>query len=659
MRNRFNIIAFLILFFSGASRLNAQVDSLWRIYNDKSKPDTVRLIAIHQIAWTYSSIKPDTVLLIGEQELQLAQKKGLKKFEAKAYNILGASYTNKGFYPKALENYFKALKKFEETNNKRGITNCYTNIGTLYQYQSNYPKALDYYFKALKICEETLLPDGSLANKSGTAACYTNIGNVYFYESNYRNALRYYLKALKINEQIDDKQGLAACYGNIGSVYQYLSNYSLALKYFMKDLSICRETANKQGASICYNNIGGLYIKLLNFKLAIQYCDTSLKLSEEIGSIDDMRRSYQNLAAAYSSLGQYKEAYSNHVKFKQLTDSIFNIDNSRELSDLRTMYQVEKKEAELKAEAKAQQAISAEEKKRQRFVIYGVAGVLLLVLVFAVFMSQRYRITQKQKHIIEKQKELVEEHRQEIIDSITYAKRLQQAILPSKEEITKHFPESFLLYKPKDIVAGDFYWMENIEGMTYIAAADCTGHGVPGAMVSVVCSNALNRAVKEFGLRETGKILDKARELVLETFTKSSNDVKDGMDISLFAINKNSGEIKWSGANNPLWYISNKKLIEIKPDKQTIGKIDNQTPFITHQVSYLPGSIFYLFTDGLPDQFGGPKGKKFKYKQLKDLLVLHFEEPMDQQAKKIETAFRNWMGNLEQVDDVCIIGIKI
>jgi serine phosphatase RsbU (regulator of sigma subunit) len=282
-----------------------------------------------------------------------------------------------------------------------------------------------------------------------------------------------------------------------------------------------------------------------------------------------------------------------------------------------------------------------------------------MVLIFAVFIFNRFRITKKQKLIIERQKELVEEHRKEIIDSITYAKRLQQAILPPKEEIKKVFPESFLIYKPKDIVAGDFYWLEEQDGKTYIAGADCTGHGVPGAMVSVVCSNALNRAVKEFGLRKTGEILDKTRDLVLETFAKSGSDVKDGMDISLLCFDKDRSRVSWSGANNPLWYIADNNLIEIKPDKQPIGKIFNPHPFTTHEIEVKRDSMFYLFTDGFADQFGGKKGKKFKYKQMKEILLLNHKKETDEQKKQIERSFSEWKGNAEQVDDVFIMGIRV
>jgi len=282
---------------------------------------------------------------------------------------------------------------------------------------------------------------------------------------------------------------------------------------------------------------------------------------------------------------------------------------------------------------------------------------------------------------LQHQKEIVEEKQKEIIDSINYAKRLQVAILPPKKLIDDHLQENFVLFKPKDIVAGDFYWAEKIGDYFFIAAADCTGHGVPGAMVSVVCSNALNRSVKEFGMLETGKILDKTTDLVLETFEKSDEDVKDGMDISLLAVafsarTKNQSEsengseseneseerviesITWSGANNPLWYIENGEMKELKADKQPIGKSDHRKPFTTHTLP-LSLSAMFLFTDGYADQFGGAKGKKFKYKPFMELLQNHSSLSMEEQKNKLDNAIENWKGDLEQNDDICIIGIKI
>lgn len=267
----------------------------------------------------------------------------------------------------------------------------------------------------------------------------------------------------------------------------------------------------------------------------------------------------------------------------------------------------------------------------------------------------------EQKNIAEHQRHLVEEKNKEILDSINYAKRIQSAILPPSRLVSENLERSFILYKPKDIVAGDFYWMEAIDGLVLFAAADCTGHGVPGALVSVVCHNALNRAVKEFGLREPGKILDKTRDIVISEFEKSDNEVKDGMDISLCALNAKTNNLQWAGANNPLWIIraGETEIIEFKADKQPIGKYLDPKPFTTHSVQLNMGDTFYVFTDGYADQFGGEKGKKFKSSSMKELFCSIQEQHMSLQKETIDQVFENWRGAHEQIDDVSVIGVRV
>ncbi len=275
---------------------------------------------------------------------------------------------------------------------------------------------------------------------------------------------------------------------------------------------------------------------------------------------------------------------------------------------------------------------------------------------------------EKQKEEAEHQKEIVEEKQKEIKDSITYAKRIQDAILPSDELIQHHLPNSFVMYRPKDIVAGDFYWLEPLsDDEVVFAAADCTGHGVPGAMVSVVCNNALNRTVREFGISEPGKLLDKTRDLVIEQFEQSANlsldsegqTIKDGMDIAVCKLNKKSQVLHYSGANNPLWIIRDNELIETKGDKQPVGKFEPSNKFTNHEIEMNSGDLVYIFSDGYADQFGGEKGKKFKSSSLKKLLISIHQLPLSEQLAALETNFDQWKGTFEQLDDVCVIGFKI
>ncbi|NUM49649.1 MAG: SpoIIE family protein phosphatase [Flavobacteriales bacterium] len=302
--------------------------------------------------------------------------------------------------------------------------------------------------------------------------------------------------------------------------------------------------------------------------------------------------------------------------------------------------------------------------------------ILASILLLYLFVRYREKKLQHEKlklehKVEERTKELqyeklkVEEANKDIKDSITYAKRIQDAILPSAEFMDTHMPEHFVLYNPKDIISGDFYWMDKLGNTLFFAAADCTGHGVPGAMVSVVCSNALNKTVVELGISEPGCILDMVRKIVVQTFEKSDKNVKDGMDISLCKLDiseKNFCTLQWAGANNPLWIIRNanhNEICEIKPDKQPIGKVENPTSFTTHTLELHKGDAIFIFTDGFADQFGGEKGKKFMYKSLKNLLLSFQDKGMNEQKRILKQEFDNWKGSNEQVDDVCVIGVRV
>ncbi len=303
-----------------------------------------------------------------------------------------------------------------------------------------------------------------------------------------------------------------------------------------------------------------------------------------------------------------------------------------------------------------------------RLMIGGFFGILLLTLIIVRSHSlqrNQKQLLQVQNVEILEQKELIESKNQEILDSINYAKRIQTAILPPDQLVKSYLKESFILYLPKDIVAGDFYWMERIDDTLFFAAADCTGHGIPGAMVSVMCHNALNRCVRELNLKEPAEILNRSREMVIDEFSQSDTEVHDGMDISLCALDVNTNTLSWAGANNPLWIISAEEikeknnLLAYKGDKQPVGNYHAMKPFTNHEIQLSKGDLLYLFSDGLQDQFGGPDNKKFKVGQLKRLVLRICDQPMSEQKKVLENEFNQWMGDQEQIDDVCMIGVKI
>ncbi|MGZ3932336.1 MAG: tetratricopeptide repeat protein [Bacteroidia bacterium] len=637
-----------------------------RIFNNSQNPDTVRFEAINNLAWDLLFSNTDSTYKLAARALDFSIGKKLKRAESKALNTLGAFFHVKGNFIKAIEYYQKSLKIREELNDQEGISGSLGNIGSIYIELGQYEKALEYQLKCLKIFQ-------SLNNSRSTASVYNNLGIIYVQLQDHEKALEYSKSALQLYKDLNDKNGMSAANGNIGNVYFAMKNFEKALGYYQDNLQLAKEAENMQEIATAYSDIGDAYHSLKKYNLAIENFLKSEAIAKESEDLSAHRQATMGLYQTYKAMGNKDLALKYHELFIIARDSILKEENRQEISRRDMEYQFAQKAAadSLKNadEQKVKDALilaknaQIEQDKTQK---YALVGGLCLLFVSGGIMYTRFRVIRKQKEIIEainketeEQKLIIEEKQTEILSSISYAKRLQEAILPPQSQLTEYLPHSFIIYQPKDIVAGDFYWLEHIGNLVFIAAADCTGHGVPGAMVSVVCSNALNRAVKEFEIFDPGKILDKTRELVTETFERSANEVKDGMDISLCSLNRNTGELKWAGANNPLWLIKNNVFSEIKPTKQAIGKVDNPVPFQTHTLMLKPTDLIYIFTDGYADQFGGPNGKKFKYKQFSDLIEANHRQSLSDQKEILVDAFEDWMGDLEQVDDVCIIGFKI
>jgi serine phosphatase RsbU (regulator of sigma subunit) len=384
--------------------------------------------------------------------------------------------------------------------------------------------------------------------------------------------------------------------------------------------------------------------------------DNQIVISEQLATINYLKENYKE---AYEYLEFHNTHYKKNTGESKYRDIVKNI--------LEYKNEKEKKIKQLEFDQKAE---------RQEIIVYAAITIIILIVGFLFFLFNRLKITRKQNEIIAFRKTQIDKayvelevKNKEILDSINYAKRIQSAILPSEKSIASAFKDIFVLYLPKDIVAGDFYWLEQKDDKILVAAADCTGHGVPGAMVSVVCNNSLNRSVHEYGLTSPASILNKTKELVESEFAKSSERMMDGMDIALFSIegytdvqtNQNTFKIEFSGANNPMWIIRKDSDVieEYKGDKIPIGLSDSSLPFTNVEMSINKGDLIYLFSDGFVDQFGGAKGKKFKTSGLKSLLLSIKNLSMAEQQKKLKDFFSKWQGNLEQVDDVCVIGIRL
>jgi serine phosphatase RsbU (regulator of sigma subunit) len=606
------------------------------------------------------------------QSLEISEIISDKKGLASIQGNIGNSYYFQGDYPNALDYYFKALKLAEELNDNNKIAKQLGNIGNVYKEQTDYLKALDYYFKALKIAIE-------LDNKNGIAADYGSIGNVFKEQADeskihkdslksdslYKKSLNYSFKALKIFEELKDESSIAIQLSNIGNVYQEQNNYQKALDFSFRALKIDEELGNKIGIATDFGNIGSSYTSLKNYPEAEKYLLQAITIADSLGILKEKMQFETFISDLYTKTGKYKEAFDHYKTATNLGDTLLSQDKSRKISN----YEFEKKEAAAKAEQDKKDALSIAESRKQRIIIWAVIIVLLLVIVFFVFLYNRYRVTQKQKKIIENQKlmveeknKIIEEKNKDITDSITYAKRIQQAVLPSGNYANNILGDHFILFKPKDIVSGDFYWGTRINELLIVTVADCTGHGVPGAFMSMLGVSSLNEIVRKKEVTKASEIINQLRESIIESLQQkgASGEQKDGMDMSLCAINTSSNQLQFAGANNPLFIVSAQKQLKvIEANKMPVAIYEHMENFTNQEYQLQKGDCLYLCSDGYEDQFGGPKGKKFMIKHLKELFVTISDKPLIEQQKILDLTFENWRGEHEQIDDVTIIGIRI
>ncbi|HRE75944.1 MAG TPA: tetratricopeptide repeat protein, partial [Flavobacteriales bacterium] len=649
-------------------------------------------------------------------------------------NIISNStfiYINAGEYGKAMKMIVPALERFEKNNDKKNMATAYGSMSSVNLHMRDTVKALEYIDRAVALQREIGL-SGSLG--------YSLIGkgNILSAKGQLKEAEICYREAMSIRMKNNDKMGMAGSHLSLGNNFKRMALYDSSLYHYQTALQIYESSGKKQSVAGLYSNIGVVYYDLGEYDKALENYQKAFEIRKDLGLKQDLYETYLTYSNVYKKMGNYEKAYEYYQKYFIEYDSLNNATARKEVLDLQTKYDTDKKqkeiellsarermqglafekqnallmferlqleqkgkevellnkdkslkEAELLREREAkmrkqkevdalqQENLLKEEinaKQRQMTSIFIGAFVLMLITSGVIFrfyrqnrrakiiISQQKEEVEQKKNQIELQKELMEEKNREITDSIRYAKRLQDAILPPTGFFRSLLPDSFVFYQPKDIVAGDFYWIEKSDDTIFLAVADCTGHGVPGAMVSIVGHNGLERCVKEFGLKDPEAILDKLNELVEGTFSRSEGQVRDGMDIALCIIKKSgdSTELTYSGANNPLWIIrADNTLEEIKADKQPIGRYDNRKPFTAKKVRLLDGDQIYLFSDGYADQFGGPSGKKFKYSRMKEELIQMAGSAMEEQSKMLSRKFHEWKGNLEQIDDVCVIGVRL
>lgn len=676
-------------------------DDIWPMYNNelgklaaklqKSSVPEVRLCAKKHLAASLNNkgfyfaekgIPYKAVIFFNKS---LAIQREIKDLEGEAYSLsnLGTIYDSKGDIYKALEFYFASIKIREKLNNKVSLAQSYNNIAVLYNHQNDLANSIKYHFQSLKIRKE-------INDARGVALAYNNIGSTYTHliETNFKGkehipdslfdrSLDYFQKGYSAYKAEGDEHGMAFSLFNIADYYMLQADcffqndpekldsiLKISEDLFIQSFEKFDRLNEKEWVANTYNGLANVYWREKKINEATKNGEKAMELAKELGYPETIQNSANILRKIYQQKHEFGKALIMSDLYYTMRDSVVNDNNKKESLSKYFLYQTEKQQLLAAANHEKMELVFSTKSKQKNMIIYFVIAGLVAFAVFAFFMYKRFKITEKQnriineqKQIVEQQKHMVEESQKEVLDSINYAKRIQYALLANDELLTENLRSHFILFKPKDIVSGDFYWATKHNNRFYLAVCDSTGHGVPGAFMSLLNIGFLSEAIKEKNIIEPHKIFDFVRQRLIESISKEEQ--QDGMDGILICIEESSNVITYAAAHNAPILVRENELLELPKDKMPVGKGERVSEFNLHSIEVKQGDILYLYTDGYADQFGGEKGKKFKYKTLNNLLLSIHTLNLDDQAEALNQKFNSWRDKLDQVDDVLVVGIKI
>jgi serine phosphatase RsbU (regulator of sigma subunit) len=623
--------------------------------------DTIKVRKLVKLTLKLSRNDFKNALASAYDAFSLARKLNYTQGEIRVYNSIGDSYWYHSDYEKAQEYYFKAYRISDSIHDDRQIANSLYNIGWIVCIQQHNYAESNYLYKSWNIFERLKDTIGMLRIYGGLSSFYADR----YTESNskqyFDSAIIYFNKGIKVAKKAGLSLELGTIYGNMGELFYLQKDYPSAVFYNSKCFDIKKASHDSSSMVICLTSMGLCALKTNQTKEAIRLFNDVISFTSRHDIKDIQSKALEGISEAYYLMKDYKTAYDYHNKYVVIKDQIDKETYSTNISNLQSNYSLGKSEANVKQLTQTNEIQELKNKKNTYF-IFGLLAIAFIVIIVASLLFKQNKQKQLTNLQLKEQNHIIAEKKHEIDNSIQYAKGIQQAILPSVEELINHLPQSFVYYKPKDVVSGDFYWFSNVGDDFYCIAADCTGHGVPGALMSIIGMDKIVQAVFEKKISNPGLILSYLNQQIKQVLKQQSDSSKqmDGMDLALLKFNKSFTTVEFSGANRPLIIIRDKVIIEYKADKLAIaGFTSNEQQFTTTKIDLQKNDSLYIFTDGYADQFGGESGKKFMSKKLKELLVSISDLPHKQQEQHIATAFGDWKGSYEQVDDVLIIGIKI
>jgi tetratricopeptide (TPR) repeat protein len=630
----------LLLLLAGGQAASCQsrkADSLLKLLAT-NPADSIRYKALMDYSVEIRFSDPLHSLEAVREGLALAQKENNPRRLAAAYSKLGLLYGDMGHLDQSLENHLQSLKIYEGLQDTLQIAGAQLNVGIVYH-------KMDDLESALKWLNKSLAGFRQMKNRYGEAYVYNNMAMINRKKHNFSEAYELYSKSLMIKEELKDSASLGNGYLNMGLSCEDRGYRDKAIEYYRHALEIYKATNNVKGFAGVYNNLGELLIDQGIEAEGKAMLMRSLEYSQQVHSKEDELQAHLNLSHCFEKEGNYDEALKHYNLYRSCKDTILNESAARQIALLQAVYETEKKDGELK-KAEQDARISAEKLSRMRIIIIAIVVGLLFSVLLLVLLVNRYRFRITTNRMLAGTNIRINTRRKEITDSIAYARRIQESILPRLERFTDLIPESFLLHQPREIVSGDFYWLYREGKTVYAAVADNLLHGVPGAFVSMTGVNILNAGVEDEGIRDLQRLLEYVEKGIHDML---GGDGESGrrLNLSVCRIDMENGKLDYASTDNPLYLVNSKGVNEVISRN---GQVMN--------LQLKKGDTIYMFTDGFEDQLGGGEGKKMLTKKVSEILFRNWPIPMHRQKQGLLSEFESWRGSFEQVDDVLVMGIR-
>lgn len=653
---QFITVILLIGHFAANAGDNFRADSIERLLpavNENSRINLLLILvdAYHDSSFTKASMYAETGLALATKyHDSVAQI----SFNLKSAELL----LNQGKSQSAITRIIAAMELSEEIDDLQLIVLCHLQIGKCYTEIEQYELAINYLNKALNIAQKNKDDEGVIEALNGLGNAISKCG-----VARRNEAMNYYLRGLSLAEEIEKPALISKLSNNLANIYSAQGYFDKSLTYYNKALQIAISTHNVIDEAFYNNNIGALYLKNNKADLAEKYQLKALSVAEQGNDVQLLINVYSQLSLTYEKLNKYVKAYNYKSKLFDLMKRLNSENSIRQIAEMQAKYESMQKQNEI-IELQMKQKHNESQLANYRYGLF-TFGIIILLSVFLLLILAKFLRSRKRNNELLKEKNtLIEKQNNKITDSINYAKRIQNSILPSKEDIRKILKQSFVLFLPKDIVSGDFYWMTKIDKKILVAVADCTGHGVPGAFMSMIGNTLLNEIINyqpHLPPSEILRLLNKRISSSLRQKQGEKHSQDDGMDISICCIDYEHNKIHFAGANHSIYTLVHGTLTEIRGDVFPVGGVfsDKEIKFADKEILLQPGMLIYMYSDGYKDQFGGADGQKFKSSRFEKLLSEIYILSMEEQEERLHSEFKNWKGKLSQLDDILVLGIRV